>query len=79
MQKEKKTNGTQAGPRVVEVTFALEGAEAKQAYPGGDFNDWSPTAVRMIHHKTDERWEKRLSQNVMNNFGSTNSVVEGGE
>jgi len=58
---EKQTNGSQPGPKVVEVTFALQGAKAKEVYLCGDFNDWSPTAVRMIPQADNARWEKRLT------------------
>lgn len=65
MQKKNKLrkndgNGAQVGPKVVEVKFALECAEAKDVYVCGDFNDWSPAAVRMIKRDESGHWEKRL-------------------
>lgn len=94
-----KTNEASTGPKVVEVTFALQCAEAKEVYLCGDFNNWSPAAARMIPREGNGRWEKRLilspgryeykfivdgewtadpaaRQDVVNTFGSVNSVVE---
>lgn len=65
MQKKTKptsgeTTGIQAGPKVIEVTFALERAEAREVYLCGDFNSWSPKGMRMIRRDGNGRWEKRL-------------------
>ena len=56
-----QTNGSQAARKVVEVTFALQIDKAKEVYLCGDFNDWSPTAVRMIRKEGNGRWERRLT------------------
>ncbi len=58
---EKQGNGAQTEPRVVEVTFALHRAEAKEVYLCGDFNYWSPRSIRMIRHEGNGHWEKRLT------------------
>lgn len=96
---EKQLKEAHALPHVVEVAFALECAEAKEVFLCGDFNQWSPTALRMIRQNRNGRWEKRLTlppgryeykfiidgkwiadpaarENVVNTFGSTNSVVK---
>jgi 1,4-alpha-glucan branching enzyme len=44
----------------VEVSFALERAEAHEIYLCGEFNQWAPSAVRMIRTDGNGRWEKRL-------------------
>jgi 1,4-alpha-glucan branching enzyme len=98
-QHEKRANGAQAGPKVVEVTFALESVEAKEVYLSGDFNHWSPTAEPMTRRGEADRWVRRLAlppgryeykfvvdgkwtpdpdagQDVVNTFGSINSVLE---
>lgn len=49
--REKKINEIHAVPHVVEVAFALECAEAKEIFLCGDFNQWSPTALRMIRRR----------------------------
>lgn len=55
-----ESKGFQRGPAVVEVTFALQDARAKEVYVCGDFNDWSPSASRMVSKAGDGRWEKRI-------------------
>ncbi len=50
----------QPGPKVVEVAFAFDCAEAKEIFLCGDFNQWSPRAVRMVRIGGNGRWEKRL-------------------
>jgi 1,4-alpha-glucan branching enzyme len=45
----------------VEVTVSLETPGAQEVYLCGDFNEWSPTSLRMIRRGADGRWEKRLT------------------
>ncbi len=54
-----KATRTRIVPKLVEVAFSLNRPEAKEVYLCGDFNQWSPTSLRMIHH--DGHWEKRLT------------------
>ena len=92
-------NGTpHPTPKQIEVSFAIERAEANEVYLSGDFNEWSATNLPMIRRGAC-RWEKRVtlppgryeykfivdgqwtpdpyaSQEVVNAFGSTNSVAE---
>jgi 1,4-alpha-glucan branching enzyme len=56
----KPTRATIA-PKLVEVTFSLNRPGAQEAYLCGDFNEWSPTSLRMIRHGPSDRWEKRLT------------------
>jgi len=57
----KPANGAQTAPKVIAVTFALQLAEAKAVFLCGDFNNWSPTASRMIRHEGNGRWQKCLT------------------
>jgi 1,4-alpha-glucan branching enzyme len=89
----------QIAPERVEVTFSLDRSGAQEVYLCGDFNQWSPTSLRMIRQGASDRWAKRLtlapgryqykfvvdgkwvhdpeaSENVSNQHGSLNSVVE---
>lgn len=45
----------------IEVAFSLEQPDAHEVYLCGDFNEWSPLAVRMIRHEGNGHWEKRLT------------------
>jgi 1,4-alpha-glucan branching enzyme len=45
----------------IEVTFALERPEAQEVFLCGDFNDWSPSSLRMIRSSQNGLWEKRLA------------------
>jgi 1,4-alpha-glucan branching enzyme len=47
-------------PHLLAVTFSLEAPEAQAVYLCGDFNQWSPTSLRMIRHGASSYWEKRL-------------------
>jgi 1,4-alpha-glucan branching enzyme len=58
---ENRTDGAQIGPRIVEVAFALEWGAAREVFLCGDFNQWSPGALRMIRREGDGLWEKRLT------------------
>jgi len=92
-----KASGPPAPSRLVGVTFSLDRPEAREVCLCGDFNQWSPTSLRMIRHGTSGHWEKRLTlapgcyqykfvvngewvhdpkatENVLNNYGSINSV-----
>jgi len=48
-------------PKLVEVTFSLNRPGAEEVYLCGDFNQWSPTSLRMIRHDSSGHWEKRLT------------------
>jgi len=67
MHKENKNHRSQTSathipsPRGIEVTFALEHTDAKEVYLCGDFNQWSPKDLRMIHRDGNGRWEKRVT------------------
>ena len=45
----------------VEVTFSLDRPGAQEVFLCGDFNEWSPTSLRMVRHDASDRWEKRLT------------------
>jgi 1,4-alpha-glucan branching enzyme len=82
-----------------EIRFVLKCPDAKAVRLCGDFNQWSPSSLRMIQRDGSGLWEKHLTlapgryeykfvvdgqwtpdpnnrQEVANDFGSTNSVVE---
>lgn len=66
MPKLAEYRGTKAGrisnvPKRVEVTFSLNRPGAQEVYLCGDFNQWSPTSLRMIRHGASDHWEKRLT------------------
>lgn len=56
-----KAHQTPAVPKSVEVTFSLDRPGAQEVYLCGDFNQWSPTALRMIRFGASDHWEKRLT------------------
>jgi len=49
------------GGKLVEVTFSLDLPGAHEVYLCGDFNQWSPTTLRLIHRDGSGHWEKRLT------------------
>lgn len=51
----------QIPPQRVEVTFSLDRLGAQEVCLSGDFNQWSPTALRMIRQGVSDRWSKRLT------------------
>jgi 1,4-alpha-glucan branching enzyme len=57
------TKGTIArtAPEHVEVTFSLDRSGALEVYLCGDFNEWTPTSLRMIRDGSSDRWKKRLT------------------
>jgi len=55
-----RADGSFARPKVIEVTFAMESPDANEVYLCGDFNNWSPTSLRMSRTGANGRWEKRL-------------------
>jgi 1,4-alpha-glucan branching enzyme len=59
--KENPTVKTENNPKAIDVTFALECGEAQEVYLCGDFNEWSPRALRMIRPNGNGLWEKRLA------------------
>jgi 1,4-alpha-glucan branching enzyme len=56
-----KATGARIVPKLVEVAFSLNRPGAKEVYLCGDFNQWSPTSLRMIRHDGSGHWEKRLT------------------
>src|ERR1039458_5147363 len=59
--RETEANRTQIAPKSVEATFSLDRPGAQEVYLSGDFNQWSPTALRMIRQGVSDRWSKRLT------------------
>jgi 1,4-alpha-glucan branching enzyme len=55
------TQLTPSDGKTIEVTFALEGGDARAVYLCGDFNAWSPAILHMIRRNEDGHWEKRLA------------------
>ena len=43
-----------------EVVFSLNTHEAEEVYLCGDFNEWVPRSLPMIHRENNHWWEKRL-------------------
>ena len=56
-----KATRAQIAPERVEVTFSLDRPGAQEVYLCGDFNEWSPTSLRMIRQGASDRWAKRLT------------------
>lgn len=54
-------NGSQSAPAPVEVLFTLRHSDAREVFVCGDFNQWSPSSLRMIRAGDDGRWEKRIT------------------
>jgi 1,4-alpha-glucan branching enzyme len=52
---------TPIASRLVEVTFLLDRPWAQEVYLSGDFNEWSPTSLRMIAHGPGDEWAKRIT------------------
>ena len=50
----------QIAPQRVEVAFSLYRPGAREIFLCGDFNQWSPTSLRMIRHAARDHWTKRL-------------------
>ena len=46
---------------IAKVEFTLEHSGAQVVYLCGDFNEWSPTGLRMIRRSGNGLWEKRLA------------------
>ena len=51
----------QIAPQRVEVTFSLYRPGAREVFLCGDFNQWSPTSLRMIRQSASDGWSKRLT------------------
>ena len=55
-------SNSQAGQSaLVEVLFTLQHSKARDIFLCGDFNQWSPSTLRMIRQGASDRWEKRLT------------------
>ncbi len=53
--------GRNAEGSLVEVLFTLHHANARDVFLCGDFNQWSPAALRMTRQGASDRWEKRVT------------------
>jgi 1,4-alpha-glucan branching enzyme len=58
--RETKATRAHIAPKSVEVAFSLDAPGAQEVYLCGDFNEWSPTSLRMIRYGARDHWEKRL-------------------
>jgi 1,4-alpha-glucan branching enzyme len=56
-----KTTRVPNAPKRVEVIFSLDSPGALEVYLCGDFNEWSPTSLRMIRRGASDHWAKRLT------------------
>ena len=59
--KDRGLRGNQVNQQRIEVTFALERPEAREVFLCGDFNEWSPSSLRMMRRSQNGLWEKRLA------------------
>lgn len=59
--KERRLRVTTPSSARIEVTFTVKCPEAREVFLCGDFNDWSPSSLRMIHRNPNGLWEKRLA------------------
>ena len=98
-RRQRKATRNVSSSKPVEVTLGLERPEAEEVNVCGDFNQWSPTSLKMIRRPDNGRWQKRLTlppgryqykfivdgewlhdpeafENVPNQYGSLNSVLE---
>jgi 1,4-alpha-glucan branching enzyme len=64
VEKEKKQNGKgHILPNLdsAKTRFVLDRPDAQVVYLCGDFNDWSPTGLRMLRSNGHGAWEKSLA------------------